>query len=211
MSIKKGLIAIASEILEDVKKEAEKAIRDAEKEAEKILKKAEEEAEETRERLLTHAKEKGEIEKKKMKSSTQIEIRNKLLQVKEELVNDTFDKTLTSLNDFTQTKSYHDYLLKLIQEATKKIDSDTLVVYVNPKDREWLAQGNLNKLSKRLRAKLMLADQTENCLGGCTVKTLDGKISYDNTFEKRLQLLKSVIRIRVAKMLFGEGGVTHSS
>ncbi len=201
-SIKKGLAAIASEILEDVKKEAEKIIRDAEKKGEEILRKAKEEAERTRVRLLAEAKEKGEIEKKKMKSLTEMEIRNKLLQVKEELVNTVFDEALARLKQFVKSGSYHDYLLKFIQEAAEKIDSDTLIVYVNPKDKEWLAQGNLDKLSGKLGIKLILADETENCLGGCIVKTSDGKMSYDNTFEKRLQLLKPVLRIKVAKILF---------
>jgi len=206
LSIKKGLVAIASEILEDVKKEAEKIIRDAEKEAEEILRKAKEEAEKTRERLLTEAKEKGEIEKKKMKSLTEMEMRNKLLQVKEELVNATFGKTLTRLKKFAQTESYYDYLLKLISEASEKIGSGILVVYVNSKDREWLSHGSLDQLSEKLRVKLILADKIESWIGGCIVKTSDGKVSYDNTFGNRLKLLKPVLRIRIAKMLFGEEG-----
>jgi vacuolar-type H+-ATPase subunit E/Vma4 len=206
LTIKKGLVAIASEILEDLESEAKKVIRDAEKEAEEILRKAKEEAEKARARLLTEAKEKGEIEKRKIKSSTEMEMRNKFLQVKEELVNATFDKTLSRLNDFAQTESYHSYLLKLISEAAEKIDSDTLVVYVNSKDREWLSHGRLDNLSEKLRVKIMLADETEKCVGGCIVKASDGKTSYDNTFENRLKLLKPVLRTKIAKILFGKGG-----
>jgi V/A-type H+-transporting ATPase subunit E len=201
-SIKKGLVAIASEILEDIKKEAEKIIRDAEKKGEENLREAREEAEKTRTRLLAEAKEKGETEKKKMKSLTEMEIRNKLLQAKEELVNTVFDKALARLKQFVKSESHHGYLLKSIQEAVQKIDSNTLIVYVNSEDREWLAQGKLDKLSGKLGVKLVLADETENCLGGCIVKTPDGKMSYDNTFEKRLQLLKPALRIKVAKILF---------
>jgi V/A-type H+-transporting ATPase subunit E len=201
-SIKKGLEAMASEILEDIKNEAEKIIRDAEKEGEDTLRKAREEAKRTSVRLLAEAKEKGEIEKKKMRSLAEMEVRNKFLQVKEELVNTVFDKALARLRQFVEAESYHDYLLKSIQEAVEKLDSDTLVVYVNFKDKEWLAQGKLDKLSGKLGVKLVLANKTENCLGGCVVKTPDEKMSYDNTFEKRLQRLKPVLRTRVAKILF---------
>jgi V/A-type H+-transporting ATPase subunit E len=201
-SIKKGLEAIASEILEDTKKEAEKIIRDAEKKGEENLRKAREEAERTSVRLLAEAKEKGEMEKKRMKSSAEMEIRNKFLQVKEELVNTVFDKALARLRQFVKAESYHGYLLRFIQEAVEKLDSDTLIVYVNSEDKEWLAQGKLDKLSEKLGVKLILANETENCLGGCVVKTPDGKMSYDNTFEKRLQLLKPVLRAKVAKILF---------
>jgi V/A-type H+/Na+-transporting ATPase subunit E len=205
-SIKKGLVAIATEILEDVKKEATKIILGAENEAQEILKKAKEDADKTYADLLADAQSKGEIGKRKMKSSTEVEVRNRLLRAKEELVNTAFDEALIRLNEFVQTESYHDHLLKLIQEAVKDIDSDTLVVYVNSKDREWLLNNNLDKLSEKLRVKLILADEAENSIGGCIIKTPDGKMSYDNTFESRLQLLRPVLRVRLAEMLFGKGG-----
>jgi V/A-type H+-transporting ATPase subunit E len=205
-SIKKGLVAIATEILEDVKKEAQGIIRGAEKEAQEILEKGKENAEKTYAELLADAKSKGENRKRKMKSSTEVEVRNRLLRAKEELVNTTFDEALSRLNEFVQTKSYQNHLLKLIQEAVKQIDSDTLVIYVNSKDREWLLDGDLDRLSEKLKVKLILADEAENCIGGCIVKTPDGKMSYDNTFESRLQLLRPVLRVRIAKMLFGREG-----
>lgn len=204
--IKKGLVAIASEVLEDVRKEAEKVIRDAEREAEEILRKAKEETEKTHTHLIIEAKEKGEVERRKIKSLTEMEIRNKLLRVKESLVEAAFDKALSFLSDFVQTENYYDFLLKLITEAAEKINADMLVVYVNSKDRKWLAHGRLNGLAEKLRVKMKLADETLECLGGCIVKTSDGKTSYDNTFEKRLQLLKPVLRIKVANILFRKEG-----
>jgi V/A-type H+-transporting ATPase subunit E len=201
-SIKNGLVAIASEILGDVKKESEIIIRDAEKKAEEILRDAKIEAKERRTRLLAEAKEKGKIEKKKTKSLTAIEIRNLLLQVKQEEVNAIFDKALSCLKQFAQSENYSTFLLSFIEEAVKKIESNRLVVYVNPKDREWLAKSKLNELSEKLGVKLTLAKETQNCLGGCIVKTPDGKLSQDNTFEKRLDTLKPVLRGEVAKILF---------
>jgi len=201
-SIKKGLVAIASEILEDVTKESEIIIRDAEKKAKEILRDAKTEAERSRVRLLAEAEENGKIEQKKTQSLTAMELRNRLLQVKEEHINAVFDKALARLKQFVESESYPSYLLKFIEEAVKKIESNRLIVYVNSKDREWLANGKLDELSGKLGVKLALADETESCLGGCIVKTLDGKLSHDNTFEKRLQALKPILRIKVAKILF---------
>jgi V/A-type H+-transporting ATPase subunit E len=205
-SIKKGLVAIASEVLEDVKKESEIIIRDAEKKAEEILRDAIAEAERRQARLLAEAEEKGEIEQKKMQSITEIEVRNRLLQVKEEHVDAVFDKALLRLKEFVGSERYQSYLLKFIEEAIKKIDSDRLIVYVNSTDREWLANGKLDQLSGKLAVKLTLANETENCLGGCIVKTPDKKLSHDNTFEKRLQTLKPILRIKIAKILFEKEG-----
>jgi V/A-type H+-transporting ATPase subunit E len=201
-NIKKGLVAIASEILEDVKKESEIIIRDAEKKAEEILRDAKTEAKGRRARCLAETKEKREIEKKKARSLTAIEIRNRILQIKQEQVNAVFDKAFLRLKQFVESEIYPNYLLSFIEEAVKKIESKRLVVYVNSKDREWLANSKLDELSEKLGVKLTLAKETENCLGGCIVKTPNGKLSHDNTFEKRLEVLKPALRGEVAKILF---------
>jgi len=201
-SIKKGLVDIASEILEDIKKDSELIIRDAEKKAEEILKDAKTEAEKRHIRLLAETKEKNEIQQKKTRSLTAIEIRNRRLQVKEEYINEVFDKALTRLKQFAESESYPSYLLTFIEEAANRIESDKLIVYVNSKDREWLANGKLDELSGKMGIKLTLANETENSLGGCIVKTLDGKLSHDNTFENRLHVLKPILRIDIAKILF---------
>jgi len=203
-SIKEGLVAIANELLEDAKREAEKIIRDAEKRAEEILRKAKEDAEKTRGQLLAKAKDKGEIERKKILSQTEIEAKSRLLEAKEKLVNEVFSRALLRLKKFTQTEEYRVCLLKLIEDAVKRIGSNNLVVYVNSRDREWLMKEGLRKLCEKIDVKLKLADETLNCLGGCIIKTPDGKISYDNTFEERLKRLKHILRIKVAKILFEE-------
>jgi V/A-type H+-transporting ATPase subunit E len=201
-SIKKGLVDIATEILEDIKNDSELIIRNAEKKAEEILRDAKAEAEKRHARRLAEAKEKSEIEQKKTQSLTIIEIRNRRLQVKEEYINAVFDKALARLKQFAESESYPSNLLVFIEEAAKKIESDRLIVYVNSKDREWLANGKLDELSEKLGVKLTLANETENCLGGCIVKTSDEKLSHDNTFEKRLEALKPILRIEIAKILF---------
>jgi V/A-type H+-transporting ATPase subunit E len=201
-NIEEGLASIANEILEDVKKESEKIIRDAETKAAEILREAKTEAESIRLSLLTEAKEKSELEQKKMQSLTQIEIRNMQLQVKENYINDVFDKVLARLKQFVESDSYPSCLLTLIEEAVKKIDSEQVVVYVNSKDQKLLKNGVLDELSKKMEKNLTLANEPVDCLGGCVVKTPDGKLSHDNTFEKRLQALKPNLRIKIAKMLF---------
>ena len=79
-----------------------------------------------------------------------------------------------------------------------------LVVQVNPKDKAWLTQDVLKRLSKKLHCELRLSDKTEDYLGGCIIQTEDGKIIYDATLDNRLQELKPVLRVELAKTLFGE-------
>ncbi len=203
-NVKDGLSAIANEVLGDAGKEAEALVTAAEKEAKEILRAAKEEADKNYLIITDQLKAKAEAEKRRISSLTEIEARNQLLLTKEAMVDVAFDKAREELIDFASTKEYHAYLLKLIEKITKSMPSQRLVLFVNHKDKAWLTQGNLTRLTKRLQLELDLSDRTENCIGGCRIETADGKVSYDNTFENRLSELKSVLRLEVAKMLFTE-------
>lgn len=204
LSVKEGLSAIAREVLEDVRKEAEAIIAASEKEAKQTLRAAKEDADTNYQIIIDQASAKAAAEKRKITSLTEVEMRNQLLQTKETLVNAAFDKAQTQLAAFTKTEQYHEHLLTLIEETAKKIGLKKLIVHINAKDKAWLAQGDLAKLSKKLRFDLSLSDQTEQIMGGCKIETADGKVISDNTLENRLQELKPNLRVEVAKILFGK-------
>lgn len=206
MSIEKGLVSIATEVLEDAEREAEKTVVEAEREAESVLRRAKEEAEKTREDLLSEAREEGERDKRKAETSTQGEIRRKLLKAKEQLVENAFGRAVTRLEELVDADEYHDYLQQLILESAENLDLERLVIYVNPKDREWLSDNELKKLSERIGVKLVLAEETKRCMGGCFVTSPDGRVSYDNTIENRLRRFREILRVKVAAILFGEEG-----
>ncbi len=202
MSIKVGLSAIANEVLGDVQKEAEDIIVSAENQAKETLKVGKEQAVQNYQTLMNQATTKAEGERRKIASVTEVEMRNRLLQTKEGLVDTAFDKALVKLKDFVTTEEYHGYLLELIKEVAGRIGQKNLVVKVNAKDTEWLTQDMLNPLSKKLHCEIKLSEQTEDFIGGCKIETADGKIAYDSTIDNRLKELKPTLRVEVAKILF---------
>jgi V/A-type H+-transporting ATPase subunit E len=204
MSVKNGISAIAKDVVGDVQKEAEAKILVAENEAKASLKAAKEQADQNYRAAITQAKAKAEAEKRKIASVTEVEMRNRLLQTKEDLVDVAFEKALVELKNFVETEDYHDYLLKTIQNAAKRIGQKDLVVQVNGKDKDWLTADTLKRLSKKLHCELRLSDKTEDYLGGCIIQTENGKIIYDVTIDNRLQELKPALRVELSKTLFGE-------
>jgi V/A-type H+-transporting ATPase subunit E len=204
MSVKNGISAIAKDVVGDVQKEAEAKILVAENEAKASLKAAKEQADQNYRAAITHAKAKAEAEKRKIASVTEVEMRNRLLQTKEDLVDVAFENALVKLKNFVETEDYHDYLLKTIQNAAKRIGQKDLVVQVNGKDKDWLTADTLKRLSKKLHCELRLSDKTEDYLGGCIIQTENGKIIYDVTLDNRLQELKPALRVELSKTLFGE-------
>ena len=202
MSHKNGLSAIANEVLSDVQKEAEAIILSAENEAKETLKEAKEQADQSYVTLVNQAAEKVEAERRKTASVIDVEMRNRLFQAKEDLVDLAFEKAISKLKDFAKTEKYHEYLFKLVAEGARKIGQKKLAVQVSASDKAWLTQDSLDRLSKKLGCELKLSNQAVNCMGGCKIQTIDGRISYDNTFDNRLQELKPILRVEVAKILF---------
>jgi len=209
--IRTGLSAIAREVLEDVQKEAEVIVLNAEREAKGTLKAAKIEADKIYATALVEAAARIEAENKRIQSLSEVEARNRLLETKEELVDAAFEKALIQLKVFASADAYHNYLLKLIEEAVKKIGKRELVIHVNRADKIWLAKKNLLTLSHKLDVDLRLAGETENFIGGCKIQTADEKIVYDNTLENRLEQLKTAIRSEVAKILFAKEGQEDAS
>ncbi len=201
-SIKEGLSAIANEILSDVQKEATGFITNAEVRAKETLKIAKEDADQTYKTIIDDALSKALTEKRSAQSLTEVEIRNRVLQTKETLVDEAFNKATSMLREFVGLEGYHEQLMDFVEEGAKKLGGEKLIVGVNSADHDWFSYEALSALSRKLNISLELASEPEPCMGGCKVRTPDGKLLYDNTFENRIQQQKAELRPKVAKILF---------
>ncbi len=202
--IKDGLSAIAWEVLADTQKEAEAAILNARGDAKEALRAAKEEAERVYTTQMGENAARIVAEKKRNQSLIEVETRNALLEAKETLVDAAFEKANVEIAKFVSTEAYHDYLLKLIEEAANKVGSKEVVLQVNEADKAWLTKKTLRSLSDNLGVELKIGKDTEKFIGGCKIRTLDGKIVYDNTIENRWEKLKPELRLEVARILFAE-------
>jgi V/A-type H+-transporting ATPase subunit E len=204
VSVKEGLSAIANAVLEEEQKEAEAIVSTAKNEAKEVLKAAKQQADKKYQTTLNQAVARAEAEKRRIVSITEVEMRNYLLQAKEELVNAAFDKALVSLKEFVTTGEYHRYLLTLIKEVAKGLGQKSLIIQVNTKDKAWLTQEELDRLSKKLNCELKILEETEDFIGGFKTQSIDRKITYDSTIDNKLNELKPQLRVELAKMMFKE-------
>jgi V/A-type H+/Na+-transporting ATPase subunit E len=204
MSIKSGIAAISNEVLSDVQKETEEIIKRAETEAKEMLRIAKQEADQRYREELNLAKATAVAERRKIASITEVEMRNHILQTKEDLVDNAFQKAVARFKSYVETKEYRTYMLILIEETAKKIERKDLTIQVNAKDAEWLTQEKIDSLAQKLHLELKLSKSSDQFIGGCIVQTSDGKIIYNNTIDNRLEELKPTLRVEVARILFGE-------
>ncbi len=204
MSTKTGVAAIADEVVTDIQKEAEAIILAAGNQAKETLRIAKGQVDQMYHTAIAEATEKAEAEKRKIASVAEVEARNRLLQVKEDLVDKAFEEALVKLKIYAQTEGYHAYLLNLIESIARKMRQRALVVKVNAKDKDWLTQDILKSTSKKVMVELRVSEETQDYIGGCLVQSEDGKIVFDGTLDNRLVELKPELRARIANTLFGE-------
>ena len=142
-------------------------------------------------------KEADKIEKQIIGSSD-LEARNKQLLLLEEAVDKVFSKALDQIANADRSGDYSNLIKSLIREATQILGSSEITVFTNAKDKD-VVQSALSEFSGA-----ELSPETIDCLGGITVKSKDGTMTFDNTIDARIERLKPLIRKEIASK-FGVG------
>jgi vacuolar-type H+-ATPase subunit E/Vma4 len=202
LDVKNSVSAIATEVIGAAEKEAETVLSEAENEAKETLLTATEQADQICKEILHQANAKIASETRKIASITEVDMRNSLLQIKDDAVDEAFKNARVKLQDFAVSEKYPDYLFKTIEAVAKQLGQKSLVLHVNAKDHKWLTQHALATLSAKLQLDLRLCEKIENYVGGCKIYTVDDKIVFDATLDYKLQDLKSSLRVEVAKKMF---------
>ncbi len=186
-----------TEILQEARIDAEAIRRDAEKKAESekqaILVKGQQLAERERQRVLADAK---------------IRVKREIFDVKEDLIKEAFGEAEKRLTRLADTPEYSDILGKLIVESGAVVGGGSLEVLAREQDKSLLPKDTLTGLSKKIsktakkKTTLSLSEKTIATIGGVVVRSKDGTIEADNTFESRISRLRSELRFKVAEILF---------
>ncbi len=203
-SIREGLSAIAGEVLADAQKEAQALLAEAQASAKQTLRKSKEQADKTYDQLTEAASAKTDAEVRRVQSLTEVNARNMLLQMKENLIEQTYQTALEQLSNFTHTKQYRSYLMDSVVEATKKVGAKKVRIQLNAADAAWFKAPQLKEASEAVGAELTLMKQRGEWVGGCKAQTEDQKLIYDNTIESRLKQVWPELRLEIAKLLFTE-------
>ena len=129
-----------------------------------------------------------------------------VLTEKTRLVSQVLDEVRARLEAFSKSKNYERLLQKLIVDAGTVLGGGNLEVQLNEKaarlslDLSMLAESVTKKTSTRTQLKL--SSENVKTAGGVVVKTADGKIIVDNTFEAILKRSERGLKQKIAKILF---------
>src|SRR3990170_3256523 len=201
---------ITEVILQEAKESAEHIIQEAQKSAEDALEKQRQlgiqRANELTSSILKKAESEAEVDKLRSIANAKIKANWTLLSKKECCIVAVIDEVKNKLRILTQSKEYIPILEKLITEAGIILGGKQLEVLLNERDSTLPLK--LDKLAREIsektefETKLRLSKEKPKVIGGAMVRTTNGKVIMDNTFDDILGRREKDLRSKIAKILF---------
>ena len=183
----------AEKIIEQIKKDSEKQIgqilKEAEKQANSIINTAKEEAEIESEEILSDGKKQSENIKKILVSKVHQDVKREIMKAQESIIEECFTKAQHKLSTLDEEK-YKKIVSKLIKDGCEKLGGQCTVIISRDIDR---------KIAESMGLKII---GTLEASGGAVLKSDDGRIILNNTFDGILKREKDRMRIKVGKLLF---------
>jgi len=193
-----GADEIIQKIEERANAEVDTIIAAADSKRKEILDEAKADAERRKQAILEKGEKDAILEKQRILADANLKARRLRWDVQEELIDQVLDATKDEVNKIRNSPRYTDILKGLIQEAVWSIGADKLEVTLSEGDTI-----DLDAISGEGGAKLSLSDERVTGMGGVVLRTLDGRIEVDNTFDKRMDRFSEVLRTEITTTLFG--------
>lgn len=192
-----GMEKISRAILDKVKADAEQIVKEAEQKAWQELEKAEKQRETKFKEEKRKIIEEAERQASRIVAQSSIKARQELSRAKTEIIDGIVSRVRNTLPAISSDEGS---LLNLIKEAVEELGADEVRVYVSRKNIS--AVRKLVKGDKGLASKIMEIKEFD-CAGGVIAENIDGKVSIDNTYETRLEMLLPQIVPEISRELFG--------
>ena len=148
--------------------------------------------EEEYEKIISDGKKEADKIEKQIVGSADLEARNKSLLIVQESTDKVLEKAKEKIANMEKNSEYSNLITKLLTEATSALNTNDVIVYTNSKDKD-IVQSAISNISG---AKL--SGDFIDCMGGVKVTSKDGSMSFDNTIDARIELLKPLIRKDIA-------------
>ncbi len=193
---------IISRIKEDSDLETQEILKNAHKIADDIISSAKNKAKSEETEIIEKAKHDAELTKQRIIANAKLKSKKHCLYIKEGIIQNTFDEAETKLGNFRSSPKYHEILKDIIEEGIESINGEDAEISVKKDDITILTNDFLKDLSNKFNMNLTISKESIRSNGGALIRTIDGKIVVNNTFETRMQRMRDHLRSEVAKILF---------
>jgi len=156
------------------------------------------EAEAEVQRISEQQRRQGDALRRQIIGSAEMTSRNRTLEIVEENLNEAFSQALDKLGEATGQIEYNRVLKSLVREGIDVVGGSSFVVTANSRDQQ-LLQLIVGQISHDQNISLVRSDSRINTVGGVVVSSADGFVTFDNTYEARLDRIKPELRKQIAQ------------
>ena len=192
MSSNSGLESTIDQVLERNSSEFSQSLKNSLTDAQKTLSDSLPMLEEEYEKIIADGKKEADKNEKQIIGSADLQSRNKTLLIVQESTDKVLEKAKEKISNMDRNSEYSSLIAKLLTEATSALNTSDVIVFTNSKDKD-VVQSAVSNISGA-----ELSNDTIDCMGGVKVTSKDGSMSFDNTIDARIELLKPLIRKDIA-------------
>ena len=192
MSSNSGLESTIDQVLERNSSEFSQSLKNSLTDAQKTLSDSLPMLEEEYEKIISDGKKEADKIEKQIVGSADLQSRNKSLLIVQESTDKVLEKAKEKISNMDRNSEYSSLITKLLTEATSALDTSDVIVFTNSKDKD-VVQSAVSNISGA-----ELSNDLIDCMGGVKVTSKDGSMSFDNTLDARIELLKPLIRKDIA-------------
>ena len=192
MSSNSGLESTIDQVLERNSSEFSQSLKNSLTDAQKTLSDSLPMLEEEYEKIIADGKKEADKIEKQIIGSADLQSRNKTHQIVQESTDKVLEKAKEKISNMDRNSEYSSLISKLLTEATSALNTSDVIVFTNSKDKD-VVQSAVSNISGA-----ELSNDTIDCMGGVKVTSKDGSMSFDNTIDARIELLKPLIRKDIA-------------
>ena len=187
-----ALESTIDQVLERNSSEFAQSLKNSLEDAQKTLSDALPMLEEEYDKIISDGKKEADKIEKQIVGSADLEARNKSLLIVQESTEKVLEKAKEKIANMERNSEYSSLITKLLTEATSALNTSDVIVYTNSKDKD-VVQSAVSNISGA-----ELSNDPIDCMGGVKVTSKDGSMSFDNTIDARIELLKPLIRKDIA-------------
>jgi len=198
------------QILQNARENAKSILVEAHQSAEMMIEKQKELARQTSLDEVSPILKKGEDEAEAIIKTIIADAKKRanwmVLSEKERLVSSVLVDVMNRLKVFSQSEKYLPFLQKLIVDTGIVLSGEKLEIVLCEQDETLPLE--LDVLTKKIIEKtgketeLTTSNEKIKSIGGCVIRTHDGRIVIDNTFTDILKRRERELRFEIAKILF---------
>lgn len=191
---------ILKKIREDSRKEVERIKKEAGEKAERVLEEVGGKTDSIKKNIRHDAQVSLQDEKKRILTMANLEARKKVLEKKQDLVEEAFQKALDHLKHLSD-KEYQRAVKELLLRAAESGEEE---VIISPEEKR-LTSALLNEVNEELRSKggpgkLKFSSEKREFQGGFILKA--GRKEFNSTFNSLFQEKREELEAEVAGILF---------